>query len=49
MRKIALSLLILCFAATLVGCGETMRGIGTDMQRIGKGTKTIFIRDDARE
>jgi predicted small secreted protein len=29
----------------LCGCGETLHGIGKDAQRMGKGVKTIFIRD----
>lgn len=29
----------------LSGCGETFQGIGKDVTRMGKGVKTIFIRD----
>lgn len=27
------------------GCGETIRGIGSDFNRVGRGIKTIFISD----
>jgi len=29
----------------LSGCGETFHGVGKDWGRVGKGVKTIFIRD----
>ncbi|MBL7070610.1 MAG: hypothetical protein ISS26_00350 [Candidatus Omnitrophica bacterium] len=29
----------------LSGCGETLRGVGKDWGRVGKGVKTIFVRD----
>lgn len=38
---IAVVLLVLCVA----GCGETLRGIGRDVQRVGRGVKTIFVSD----
>lgn len=33
------------FILTLVfsGCGETIRGVGRDISRIGRGVKTIFV------
>lgn len=27
----------------LSGCGETIRGVGRDAMRVGKGVKTIFF------
>ena len=30
-------------ALILSGCGETIRGMGKDAMRVGKGVKTIFI------
>ncbi len=27
------------------GCGETVSGIGKDAARIGKGVKTIFVKE----
>lgn len=29
----------------LSGCGETVRGMGRDLSRVGRGVKTIFISD----
>ena len=34
-------LALLC--AGLSGCGETFRGVGKDVSRIGYGVKTIFV------
>ena len=36
-------LMILIFQ--LSGCGETIHGVGKDVRRMGKGVKTIFVRD----
>ena len=27
------------------GCGETVRGAGRDLTRIGRGIKTVFVAD----
>ncbi|MBL7069296.1 MAG: hypothetical protein ISS34_05515 [Candidatus Omnitrophica bacterium] len=44
MKKIAfLVLIIICVVS--IGCGETVSGVGKDAGRIGKGVRTIFIRD----
>jgi len=45
MRKAFLALILIAFSVTLLGCGETMSGVGKDASRMGKGVKTIFIRD----
>jgi len=29
----------------VTGCGETVRGLGRDMNRVGRGVKTIFVSD----
>lgn len=29
----------------LSGCGETIRGVGKDAKRVGRGVYTIFISD----
>ena len=29
----------------LSGCGETFHGVGKDLNRVGKGIKTIFTRE----
>ena len=36
-------LFIVCFQMS--GCGETVQGVRKDAQRMGKGIRTIFIRD----
>lgn len=47
MRKYAALVLILLLAAIFItGCGETFTGIGKDTSRIGKGIKTVFIREE---
>ena len=37
--------LALLTAMLLTGCGETLNGMGKDVKRVGKGVKTIFVRD----
>lgn len=29
----------------LSGCGETVRGVGKDVSRVGRGVKTIFVSE----
>jgi len=43
MRKINFLFLALACVIMLSGCGETIRGVGRDVQRIGYGVKTIFV------
>lgn len=45
MKKFITLLILTVFCAALAGCGETVSGVGKDASRIGKGVKTIFIRD----
>ncbi len=40
LKRISLVLLVLLVFA---GCGETLRGMGKDVTRVGRGLKTIFI------
>jgi len=35
---------ILCLSITLLGCGETVSGIGKDANRMGRGVNTFFFR-----
>lgn len=35
--------LLLLFCLGLIGCGETVRGVGRDTKRIGEGVKHIFV------
>ena len=44
MRGIALMTLILVTAVMLAGCGETVSGLGKDVNRMGRGINTFFFR-----
>ena len=43
LRKVLVICGFLCLVAGLIGCGETIRGVGRDFSRIGRGVKTIFV------
>jgi len=45
-KYVALVLILIFVSVMLSGCGETVNGLGKDASRIGKGIKTIFVRDD---
>lgn len=45
MKALSFFILFLFVASMFTGCGETVRGVGRDMNRIGHGIKTIFISD----
>lgn len=47
MRRAMAFIIFISFCAALAGCGETISGVGKDAGRIGKGVKTIFIKDSA--
>jgi len=44
-RKLIFAGVLAALVIQLTGCGETFQGIGKDVHRVGKGVKTIFIRD----
>ncbi len=44
-KKLIFVILLFILAFQLSGCGETFHGVGKDARRMGKGVKTIFIRD----
>ena len=44
-KRLILAAFVSITLLQLAGCGETVQGIGKDAQRMGKGIKTIFIRD----
>lgn len=47
MRKnTALALALIIAAIAMAGCGETIAGMSKDITRIGKGVKTVFIRNE---
>ncbi len=45
MKKILAVAILISFTLTIVGCGETISGATKDIKRMGKGIKTVFIRD----
>lgn len=45
MRGLLAIAILVSFTLTIVGCGETIGGVTKDIKRMGKGVKTIFIRD----
>ena len=44
-KYIALTLVLILASLAITGCGETVSGVGKDINRIGRGVKTVFIRD----
>ena len=44
-KKLIFLILLFILVLQLSGCGETFHGVSKDAQRMGKGVKTIFIRD----
>ena len=44
-RFISLFLALSFISLFTIGCGETVSGIGKDAKRIGKGIKTVFVKD----
>lgn len=44
MKKAILFVLLLTVCAALCGCGETISGVGKDVDRMGKGVNTFFFR-----
>jgi predicted small secreted protein len=44
MKHLTLALLILITATLLAGCGETVSGVGKDINRMGRGVSTFFFR-----
>lgn len=46
MRRLVLILVLVSISAILVGCGETISGVGKDANRMGKGVSTFFFRQE---
>ena len=44
MRAAILLSLLLCLSIALLGCGETISGVGKDANRMGRGVNTFFFR-----
>ena len=49
MKKIVIMILLAAFVLSAIGCGSTASGLGKDARRIGRGVKTIFVRDGVEE
>lgn len=44
MKMIFITLLLLISLVSLSGCGETVSGVGKDINRMGRGVNTFFFR-----
>ena len=44
MKRVVLALLLLAVCVTIFGCGETVSGVGKDVNRMGRGVSTFFFR-----
>ena len=44
MKRLVLFVLLLAVSAVLFGCGETVSGVGKDVNRMGRGVSTFFFR-----
>jgi predicted small secreted protein len=44
MKTVIAAILLALACAALVGCGETVSGVGKDMSRMGRGVNTFFFR-----
>jgi len=44
MKSAILIIALLITCAALAGCGETISGVGKDINRMGRGVNTFFFR-----
>ena len=44
MKRLVLSVLLMAVCVALFGCGETVSGVGKDVNRMGRGVSTFFFR-----
>ena len=44
MKKAILLFLLAAISISLIGCGETISGVGKDVNRMGRGINTFFFR-----
>ena len=44
MKKFIVLFLLVVICASLLGCGETVSGVGKDVNRMGRGVNTFFFR-----
>ena len=45
-KSVALAMALIYISLIIAGCGETVSGIRKDAKRVGKGIKTIFVKDN---
>ena len=45
MTRVISVISVLIIMVLIAGCGETFNGAVKDTKRIGKGIKTVFVRD----
>ena len=45
MKQFVYLCLFLSVIVFVSGCGETIRGMGRDLTRVGRGIKTVFVSD----
>jgi len=46
MARLSRSLLFFLAVFVVSGCGSTIRGVGKDVSRVGRGVKMIFISEE---
>ena len=44
MKRLVLFVLLLAACTIIFGCGETVSGVGKDVNRMGRGVNTFFFR-----
>ena len=46
MKNVIIVILMFVICSALAGCGETISGVGKDVDRMGKGINTLFSRQE---
>ncbi len=44
MKTLIFVFLLITISVFLIGCGETISGVGKDVNRMGRGVSTFFFR-----
>ena len=44
MKRLVLFVLLVAVSTVLFGCGETVSGVGKDVNRMGRGVSTFLFR-----
>jgi predicted small secreted protein len=45
MKRLTAFIVAVSFCLISTGCGETISGAGKDISRMGRGVKTIFVKE----